>query len=141
MGTRPSADFAFLEDDAEAFLAYPEAAASKVDHYGAPVAAAAPLPGDVFIGGIAHRPGEPWLTLYPHASDSARDLLDRLLQWSPTSRIAVAEALAHPFFDDVRFLPEYSLPAPPPLPFGDGGFDFSFEDATSTLDVDGTCIL
>lgn len=166
LGTRPSADLAF-QGDADSFLHAPAAAAPGADGAahagGAPAASAAggaaaaagvaaptneastppvPLPqavpGHIFSGGIEHREGEPWVTLFPDAPDDARDLLDRLLQWRAERRPSVADALAHPYFDAVR--DKYAgQPEPPPLPTGEGGFEFSFEELGAALDAEGAC--
>jgi len=41
-----------------------------------------------------------WKTIFPWASDSLLDLLDRLLKWDPEERISSDEALRHPYFVD-----------------------------------------
>jgi serine/threonine protein kinase len=42
------------------------------------------------------------LSLYPEASGPALDLLEKILQWDPAKRPTAAEALSHPYFDDIR---------------------------------------
>lgn len=44
----------------------------------------------------------PSLSLYPEAPDEALDLMSKMLHWDPSKRPTAAEALAHPWFDDVR---------------------------------------
>lgn len=39
---------------------------------------------------------------YPGADDNALSLLRAMLEFSPTRRISVDEALRHPFFADIR---------------------------------------
>jgi len=48
-----------------------------------------PAPGE---GG-----GSEWRTLYPKASDDALDLLTKLMQYDPASRITAADGLVHPY--------------------------------------------
>ena len=66
-------------------------------------------------------------TLFPGMPGEALDLLDRMLEINPTSRIKVDEALNHPFLEamhDEEDEPEF-----------DGGIDFTFEeDTTLTLE-------
>lgn len=40
--------------------------------------------------------------LYPEAAAPALDLLEKLLHWDPSKRPTAAEALSHPYFDDIR---------------------------------------
>ncbi len=40
--------------------------------------------------------------VYPDAPDIAINLLKKILVLDPTDRLTAAQALAHPFFDDVR---------------------------------------
>ena len=41
-------------------------------------------------------------SLYPEAAAPALDLLEKLLHWDPSKRPTAAEALSHPYFDDIR---------------------------------------
>lgn len=55
---------------------------------------------------------QPWHVVAPHLCPEGRDLLARLLAYDPSVRISAADALAHPYFRDVRV----PLPLPPPPP-------------------------
>lgn len=58
----------------------------------------------------------PWHKLFhKQLPPEAVDLVSRLLQYSPKLRCTALEALAHPFFDDLR-VPDLSLPNGRPLP-------------------------
>ena len=150
LGTRPAADIAFEEVVHEGALGVALAAVAAEAAEAAAAAAAPatpasgsssgspapppPLPGHVLCGGIEHRDGEPWLTLFPAASDGARDLLDCLLQWAPERRATVAAALAHPYFDALRAdFPEPELQRPAA---GHAAVDFSFEEAKHSADCE-----
>jgi len=63
----------------------------------------------------------PWARLFPAANPDALDLLDRLLQFDPTRRITVAEALAHPYLAD--YADPADEPAAEPLPALDWAWD------------------
>lgn len=43
-----------------------------------------------------------WNEIYPLACDSAIDLINNLLQWDPSKRLDVLQALNHEFFENVR---------------------------------------
>ena len=150
LGTRPAADIAFEEVVHEGALGVALAAVAAEAAEAAAAAAAPatpasgsssgspapppPLPGHVLCGGIEHRDGEPWLTLFPAASDGARGLLDCLLQWAPERRATVAAALAHPYFDALRAdFPEPELQRPTA---GHAAVDFSFEEAKHSADCE-----
>lgn len=77
-----------------------------------------------FLSGMPQKPKVPWATLFPEASEKALDILDRMLQFHPSKRISVDDAMAHPYFDSVRS--QYTDPDPV-LPNGPGGFEFTFE--------------
>lgn len=60
----------------------------------------------------------PWERLLRHkpsATPEAIDLIDKMLQYEPNVRISAFEALAHPFFDDLREA-STTLPNGKPLP-------------------------
>jgi len=59
--------------------------------------------------------------LYKSASPLALDLLQKMLQFSPTLRISVDDALAHPYFAELR-QPEHET-----IDAAKQAFDFSFE--------------
>ena len=59
--------------------------------------------------------------MFPEASEKALDLLDKMLQFHPQSRISVQGAMQHSYFDSVRS--QYQE-QPPVLPLGPGGFEF-----------------
>lgn len=46
--------------------------------------------------------GSPWAKVFRSRQPEAIDLVSKLLQYTPTSRLKPFEALAHPFFDDLR---------------------------------------
>jgi glycogen synthase kinase 3 beta len=58
-----------------------------------------------------------------HTPPEALDLLSKMLMYSPRARISAIQALAHPFFDDLRD-PHTRLPNGSPLP---PMFDFSLD--------------
>jgi serine/threonine protein kinase len=45
---------------------------------------------------------QPWARIAPRLCDAGRDLLERMLAYDPAKRISAADALAHPYFADVR---------------------------------------
>lgn len=55
-----------------------------------------------FVRALPPRAPTPWATLVPHASDEARSLLAALLKFDASKRATAAEALRHPYFDDIR---------------------------------------
>ncbi|KAK4470093.1 hypothetical protein MN116_005678 [Schistosoma mekongi] len=57
------------------------------------------LKARAYLESLPHRTKVPWKQLYPYASDSALDLLDKLLCFVPSRRITVEEALAHPYLE------------------------------------------
>ncbi|KAK4535120.1 hypothetical protein CDCA_CDCA03G1145 [Cyanidium caldarium] len=54
-----------------------------------------------FLSQLPNRAGVPLSALLPHAEPAAVDLLQRLLRVDPRERPTAAEALSHPYFDDV----------------------------------------
>ncbi|RCH84664.1 Mitogen-activated protein kinase [Rhizopus azygosporus] len=74
----------------------------------------------------------PLSQLYPNASPTALDLLEKLLTFDPSSRITVEEALEHPYFElfhDPNDEPSHSTL-----------FDFSFESLDTIEDMKETII-
>ncbi|KAM3569793.1 hypothetical protein VYU27_008118 [Nannochloropsis oceanica] len=55
-----------------------------------------------FMRSLPQYPRRDFKSLYPEASAPALDLLEKLLQWDPAKRPSAAEALSHPYFDDIR---------------------------------------
>jgi glycogen synthase kinase 3 beta len=45
-----------------------------------------------------------WLQVFRKADQTALDLIARLLEYTPTSRLSAIEAMVHPFFDELRDL-------------------------------------
>ena len=79
-----------------------------------------------FIAKQPKRPKKPWHLVFPRGSNPVcLDLLDRMLTFDPERRISAAEALAHPYFDDIDF-PSPSLEEPPEA------FNFDFEACAVT---------
>ncbi|TPX47508.1 hypothetical protein SeMB42_g02270 [Synchytrium endobioticum] len=66
-------------------------------------------------------------TLYPNASPSAIDLLERMLQFDPSTRITVEAALAHPYLENYH--DEQDEPACNEI------FDFGFEALDTMEDM------
>jgi serine/threonine protein kinase len=67
--------------------------------------------------------GHPWSKVFRHRTPpEAIELIDKLLQYTPTTRLKPLEACAHPFFDEIRE-PNTVLPTGRALP--PGLFDFS----------------
>ena len=54
--------------------------------------------------------GIPWTKACPTASNSALDLLSKLLKFSPNERITAAQALEHPFIKDYAEFAEEDYP-------------------------------
>ncbi|KAJ3331435.1 Mitogen-activated protein kinase [Blyttiomyces sp. JEL0837] len=69
----------------------------------------------------------PWTQLFPKASATAIDLLERLLTFDPAARITVEEALAHPYLEAYHDVDDE--------PVHDKLFDFSFETLESIEDM------
>ncbi|EKU21961.1 mitogen-activated protein kinase 4 [Nannochloropsis gaditana CCMP526] len=55
-----------------------------------------------FMRSLPQYPRRDFKSLYPEASGPALDLLEKILQWDPAKRPTAAEALSHPYFDDIR---------------------------------------
>lgn len=71
-----------------------------------------------YVRNLPRMPKVPFKKLFPSASDNAIDLLEKLLDFDPTKRITVEEALVHPY------LATYHDPADEPT---QTNFDFTFE--------------
>jgi len=59
--------------------------------------------------------GNPWSKLFKQRPAEAIDLVSKLLQYTPSSRLKPFEACGHPFFDELRD-PNTVLPNGKPLP-------------------------
>jgi len=80
-----------------------------------------------YIRSLPPKPKMPFSRIYPNASPLALDLLEKMLRFNPTTRITVTEALAHPYFADLRN-PEFETVCAKP-------FDFSFEAVPASKEV------
>ncbi|KAJ3109407.1 Mitogen-activated protein kinase [Phlyctochytrium planicorne] len=69
----------------------------------------------------------PWAQLFPKASGTALDLLERLLTFDPAARITVEEALSHPYLEAYHDAEDE--------PNHDKKFDFSFESVEAIEDM------
>ncbi|OMJ23447.1 Mitogen-activated protein kinase 1 [Smittium culicis] len=81
----------------------------------------------MYIRSLPAMPKIPFSKVYPEASENALDLLEKLLDFDPTTRIDVVEALEHPYlslYHDVE-----DEPTCPEL------FDFSFEAINNIQNV------
>lgn len=73
------------------------------------------------------KPPIPLKEMFPGHPDDALDLLDRMLDLNPLTRISVDEALSHPYLEPMH--------DPEDEPIFEGQMDFSYEeDATLTLE-------
>ncbi|EIE86117.1 MAP kinase [Rhizopus delemar RA 99-880] len=81
----------------------------------------------VYIRSLPRMPRIPFENLYPRANPMAIDLLNKLLEFDPSKRITVEEALAHPYlsaYHDEDDEPTHSQT-----------FDFSFEVVDAIEDM------
>ncbi|KAJ1559055.1 Mitogen-activated protein kinase [Cladochytrium tenue] len=69
----------------------------------------------------------PWSQMYPKASATAIDLLERLLTFDPAARITVEEALAHPYLEAYHDVDDE--------PVHEKLFDFGFESLDTIDDM------
>ncbi len=63
-----------------------------------------------FLAALPYKKPVEWSHLFPEASEKALDLLHKMLQFHPSKRITVSDAIAHPYFDSVRS--QYTDPEP-----------------------------
>ena len=77
-----------------------------------------------YLQKVPDRKGRDLAELYPRATDSAVGLMRRLLQFNPVKRLTAAQALAHPYFTDIRET-ECEVECP-------SVFDWSYEAYTKT---------
>lgn len=75
----------------------------------------------------------PWCEIFPYASQGSVDLMERLIDWCPDSRLTVEEALNHPFVQEVR-----NPAAEPICPYGP--FDFTYEKQLYSMDRLRECL-
>lgn len=61
--------------------------------------------------GVVRRAPVPWKKVYPHASSSGLNFIDRLLRYMPKDRMTIEQALNHDFVSQVRDIGrEHSCP-------------------------------
>jgi mitogen-activated protein kinase 1/3 len=77
-------------------------AAAPVPLKGAAGTGGAHGPTDDYISALPKKPKVPFQQLYPKASASACDLLDKLLVFDPDKRLTVEEALKHPYLGELH---------------------------------------
>jgi len=77
-----------------------------------------------YIKSLKKRPPKPFNKIYKNASEAALDLMEKMLQFNPSKRISVDEALKHPYFK--------SLHNPKKEVECKDIFDFSFEKEKMT---------
>jgi len=79
-----------------------------------------------YIRGLGFRPKVPFTKLFPRASPSALDLLERMLTFDPAKRITVEESLEHPYLANLH--------DPAEEPVANAPFNFDFENWELTRD-------
>jgi serine/threonine protein kinase len=67
--------------------------------------------------------GTPFATLFPTASEAAKDLISKMLKFDPLERITAEEALTHPYLKEYHEYFEEDFPPKTER------FDQSFEDS------------
>lgn len=73
-----------------------------------------------FLNSLPRQPGVGFDKLYPEANHKALDLLVKLLKFDPADRLSAAEALQHPYLEELH--------DPSDEPTADAIFDSSFEN-------------
>ncbi|KAJ1647544.1 mitogen activated protein kinase [Coemansia erecta] len=81
----------------------------------------------MYIRSLPYMPKVPWVRIFPSATPLALDLLERLLDFDPSTRITIDEILAHPYLKAYHN-PEDEISCPV-------GCDMSFESVTSMAEV------
>ncbi|KAJ1742470.1 mitogen activated protein kinase [Coemansia sp. RSA 989] len=81
----------------------------------------------MYIRSLPYMPKVPWEHIFPNATPLALDLLERLLDFDPSTRITIDEILAHPYLKAYHN-PEGEISCPVSC-------DMSFEAITSMPDV------
>ncbi|ORY06303.1 Pkinase-domain-containing protein [Basidiobolus meristosporus CBS 931.73] len=77
----------------------------------------------MYIRSLPKMPRIPFSQLYPHATPMAIDLLEKLLDFDPSTRITVEDALAHPYLQAYHDVDDE--------PAHEQQFDFSFESVSN----------
>lgn len=67
----------------------------------------------------------------PRTAPDAIDLVTRLLEYTPSSRLTAIEAMCHPFFDELR-TGDQTMASGKPMP---GLFDFTKEELSVRPDL------
>lgn len=79
-----------------------------------------------YVESLPEKPKQDLRKLFPDQPAEAIDLVDKMLDMNPKTRIKVAEALEHPFLENLH--------EPDDEPVFEGTIDFSFE-TDPTLDL------
>jgi len=78
---------------------------------------------------LDYKPRKPFTTIFPDADPRACDLLEKLLEFNPDLRCSAAEALCHPYFEDLHS-PDHE-PVAQPIPDAEFAFEKVKQDAAS----------